>query len=208
MVEQKVFRCYVTYPHFPPRPHPPILLPHILLRLFHRSATAAPLSGSSITMTSCSPLSNISPKPFPTYFTMCVLSPPPPHGSPPAPLNIYFSVHHSEVNLHWPPPADAWMAAPDPARRPRHLIARPSTYAVGSTLEWWVGGVPLRDGDPLYDLGYTLISDLEFSRRSWSSPSLISAPLPPIPFLVQLYLSPTPSLLMGGVFFGRPSWFL
>ena len=23
MVQQKVFRCYVTYPHFPPPPHPP-----------------------------------------------------------------------------------------------------------------------------------------------------------------------------------------
>ena len=83
---------------------------------------------------------------------MCVLSPPPHHGSLPAPLNIYFSVHHSEVNLYWPPPpADACITAPDPARRPHRLIARPSTYAVGSTLEWWVGGVPPREGNPLDD---------------------------------------------------------
>ena len=94
---------------------------------------------------------------------MCVLSPPPPHSSPPAPLNISFSVNHSEVNLHWPPPADAWMLAPDPARRPWRLIARPPTYVVVSTWEWWVGGVPPIDGDPLDDLGFPLIDDLEFS---------------------------------------------
>ena len=80
------------------------------------------------------------------------------------------------MNLHWPPLSDAWMAAPDPAQRPWHLIARPSTYAFGSTWEWWVGGVPLRDGDPLNDLGFPSIVDLEFSRRSWSYPSLLSAP--------------------------------
>ena len=55
------------------------------------------------------------------------------------------------------------MVSPDPARRPRHLISRPSTYAVGSTWEWWVGGVPPRDGDPLVDLGFPLIGDIEFS---------------------------------------------
>ena len=43
MVQQNLFRCYMTYPHFPPRQSPlPIRLPHLLLRLFHRSATAAP----------------------------------------------------------------------------------------------------------------------------------------------------------------------
>ena len=66
-------------------------------------------------------------------------------------------------------------------------------------------GVPPRDGDLLDYLGFTSIGDLEFSRRSWSSPSLLSAPTPPIPFLKQLYFSPTPSLRMGGVFFGLPS---
>ena len=62
--------------------------PHIQLCLFHHSATFALPSVNSIITPSCSPLSKISPKPFPTYFPRCVLSTPPHHGSPPDPLNI------------------------------------------------------------------------------------------------------------------------
>ena len=68
------------------------------------------------------------------------------------------------------------MATPDPAQRPWHLIAFPSTYAVGRTWEWWEGGVPTRDSDPLNDLGFPSIGDLEFSRRSWSYLSILYAP--------------------------------
>ena len=67
-----------------------------------------------------------------------------------------------------------------------------------------MGDVPPRDGDIMEYHGFPSIGDLEFSRRSWSSPFLLSSPTPPIPFLKQLYFSPTPSLRMGGVFFGLP----
>ena len=71
-----------------PSPPPPILLPHLLLQLFYRSATAAPPSANSMTTPFFYPLSKISPKPFPTYFPMCVLSLLTRSCSPPDPLNI------------------------------------------------------------------------------------------------------------------------
>ena len=72
----------------PPPPPPPILLPHILLRLFHRSATVAPLSNNLTKTLTFYPLSKISPMFFPTYFTMRVISTPLHQAPPPAPLNI------------------------------------------------------------------------------------------------------------------------
>ena len=99
------------------------------------------------------------------------------------------------------------MCAPDLIQPPHRLRDRTSTCAAGSTWEWWMGGIPSGDVNPLDDLGF-------FDQWSCISSLLLDFPVlfvctPPthaLPFPVKPYVSPTPSLQTGGVFCGRSSW--